>query len=476
MQCSINRIIVTMTSWMPDIVQSRGPKYLAIADAIALAVSDGHLPPGSKLPPQRNLAYDIGVTLGTITRAYSEAERRGLVGGEVGRGTFVLGARQIKADGFVIPEAPAAHGVIDFTHAAPATGRAGRALSKTLIEIASEPNIDVLANYQMNTGLQPHLEAGSQWLTRQGLRNPDIERITLTNGSNHGILVAMMTLANPGETILVEPLTYPGILHQARILGYRVEAVETDEDGFIPEALEEACRRYSPRLLYCMPNVQNPTTISMSEDRRRAVADIVESSGMFIIEDDIWGGMVESNAPHMADLLPDRTVYLAALSKCMAGGLRIGYALAPARLSERLRASVRMTCWMPAPLMAEIARRWITDGTGDELRHWQRAEVTKRIEIGLSQLAESSPRYQPGGHHIWLDLPEPWRATDFKAMAESRGVRVLSGDSFAIDNRASRQGVRICVGKPESLDQVEQGMRVLADVLHAGPGMDSAVF
>ncbi|MBT6825722.1 MAG: PLP-dependent aminotransferase family protein, partial [Rhodospirillales bacterium] len=381
-----------MTNWTPDLSPYHGPKYLAIADSIGAAILSGGLSVGAKLPPQRNLAYDIGVTLGTVTRGYREAERRGLVGGEVGRGTYVLEMRQQSTDAFVLPASDESN-FVNFGRAMPIQGIAGAALSKTLHEIADTPDIDVLANYQLNTGLDAHIEAGAHWLSGHKLDNAHAERIAITNGVHHGILVSLMTVADPGDVILVEPLTYPGILHLARTFGFRIETVATDDDGIIPEALDEACRRHAPRVLYCMPNLQNPTATILPTKRRHAIAEIVERQGLFVVEDDIWGPLLDGDEPHLANLIPDRTIYLTSLSKCMAGGLRIGYALTPERLTQRLRAAVRMSCWMPAPLMAEIARRWIMDGTGLEMTRAQIKEVGSRFDAGLKALLPYSPRH-----------------------------------------------------------------------------------
>ena len=463
-----------MTNWTPDLSPYHGPKYLAIADSIGAAILNGGLSVGTKLPPQRNLAYDIGVTLGTVTRGYREAERRGLVGGEVGRGTYVLEMRQQGADSF-IPLANDELGFVDFGRAMPVQGLAGLALSKSLHDIADSPDIDALANYQLNTGLHTHIEAGAYWLSSHKLNDARPDRIAITNGVHHGILVSLMTIADPGDVVLVEPLTYPGILQLARTFGFRIETVATDEDGIIPEALDEACRRHAPRVLYCMPAIQNPTATVLPTKRRHAIAEIVERQGLFVVEDDIWGPLLDYDEPHFANLIPDRTLYLTSLSKCMAGGLRIGYALAPERLTQRLRAAVRMSCWMPAPLMAEIARRWIMDGTGIDMTHAQIGEVGRRFDAGLKALAPYTPRYPKGAHHVWLELPEPWRASDLRIRAESRGVRLITSEVFAVNKRNAPEAVRLCVGQVHSIEDVTRGMKIIADILNSDPDIDTVI-
>ncbi len=456
-----------MTNWLPDIARYDGPKYLAIADAIARAIADGDLESGVKLPPQRNLAYDLGVTLGTVTRAYREIERRGLVGGEVGRGTYVLSDQPRQPDGLLVPDVDVP-GIIDFTHATPAQGVAGRELARTLKEIAGEANIDALANYQMHTGLAVHMEAGAHWLAQNGLEGT-ADNVTLTNGVQHGLLASLMALMSPGDTILLEELTYPGALHLARTFGHRTDSVRMDDDGLIPEALDEACRRTSARVLYCMPTLHNPTVAVMPEERRLKIAEIAKRHSLLIIEDDIWGRLTDIDLPHFANLLPEQTIYLSSLSKCMAGGLRIGYAHAPARITERLRTAVRMTCWMPAPLMAEVARRWIYSGVGDRLGQWQREEIKARCAIALDRLEPYELDYKDGSHHIWLMLPDHWKANDLRPQAEDRGIRVLGAQSFAVHRQNAPEAIRICVGRPDTIDHVAKGMDILANLLETDP-------
>ncbi len=458
-----------MTIWMPNLSERSGPKYLAIANAIADDIAGGALPPGAKLPPQRNLAYDLGITLGTVTRAYAEAERRGLIGGEVGRGTFVLAAKSgARPDGFISlgPEQP---GEINFAHATPVRGRAGRYLAKALRSISDDPGIDLLANYQMNTGLPAHLQAGARWVAQAGV-DASAERIALTNGAQHGILTTLMALTQPGDTVLAESLTYPGFIQIANQLGLKLEPVEMDDDGIRPDALEETQRRTSAQLLYTMPAVHNPTATAMPLDRLQAVAATVRRLRIGVLEDEVWSGLSERATPPLAALAPERTVYVTSLSKTMAGGLRVGYVLAPEEWIGRIRSNVRLSGWMTAPLMAEIASRWIEDGTGRELARWQSGAASKRFQIAGKHLADYDPKYHPAGHYVWLELPEPWRAGDFKAEAQARGVIVLSGDTFAVGRTPAPHAVRLGIGNPDTDDEVAGGVAILADILKRGPG------
>ncbi len=462
-----------MTNWLPDIAERSGPKYLRIADAVGDAIRCGDLPSGSKLPPMRNLAYDLGVTLGTISRAYQEAERRGYVGGEVGRGTYVRG------DGkYPQPRAPRAFaqgGVrdngINMSMAVPPLGDGGTYLAQTIREISEDEALcGELMDYQGHSGIPRHREAGVAWVSRTGVES-DPHRITLSNGTQHAIIVSLMALARPGDTVLTECITYPGVVHAATQLGIKLQPVAIDKEGLIPDALQDAIDEHRPSAVYVVPTVQNPTTAIMSLSRREAIAEILQRNELLAIEDDIWGFLLKEQLPSLAALAPDNVVHVTGLSKAMSPGLRIGYIASPQGATDAIRAVARMSSWMTPPLMAEIAARWIENGTGEKMMEWQCAEASERMAIA----AEVLDGFDIFGHEhsfqIWMQLPEPWRADIFRRQAEARGAYVLTGEDFVIGRHPAPHAIRICVGSCRTRDEVRQGAEIIRDILGAPPGV-----
>jgi len=464
-----NDYIVTMTIWTPDIIERSGPKYLAIADVIGEAISDGELAAGDKLPPQRDLAYDLSVTLGTITRAYQEATRRGLVGGEVGRGTYVLGPSvSASPTGIFLSSEISGKNSLDFSLATPTSADAGKLLAATLSDISSSGSLSALLEYQPKTGFPEHLEAGASWISRSGL-TATADRIALTNGAQQGIMQSMLTVARPGDIILSDTLTYPGTIHLANQLGFQLQGVAMDEHGMIPEELDEICRHTAARAVYLMPTLQNPTTVTMPIERRIAIAEVARRHDLYILEDDIWGQLLDHHLPPLSSYAPERSFYICSLSKCMAGGLRVGYILAPETKISALRSNIRINNWMTAPLMSEIARRWISDGTGDGLIKLQRAEIRKRTTLAYEALKGFTAHIPPDALHLWLELPSPWRASDFHAEAARQGISLLTSETFMVGRDAAPHAVRICVGGKKSADDVQHGMAKIAEILNNGP-------
>ena len=236
-----------MTIWVPELASRSGPRYRAIADSLGHDIAAGRLPPGTRLPTHRWLADRLGVTVGTVTRAYAEAARRGLLSGEVGRGTFVRRAAEVGGDDPIVEGAS-----LDLAHnhpPMPALGPFGDVLQRTLAVLSARPDLSALLGYPTDGGRLTYREAGAAWIERSGLR-ADPESVLVCAGSQHALTTVLATLLQPGDVLLTEALTYPGLQALANLLHVRLEGLALDRDGLRPDALEEACRRNPARALY----------------------------------------------------------------------------------------------------------------------------------------------------------------------------------------------------------------------------------
>jgi len=460
---------------MPEITHRDGPRYLAIADAIGEAIAGGHLDAGSKLPTHRDMAYRLGITVGTVSRAYAEAERRGLVAGEVGRGTFVRGARhpiELVSDFAIRETSPP--GLVDLGLNTPGWTVAAPHLARTLGEISCANDLSPFTLYEPDAGMPAHRTAAARWLAGIGLDVPG-ERVIVTSGAQHGMLLSLMAIARPGDTLLAESLTFPGMSALAGELHLRLHGVTVDDEGILPDAFDAACRSTGARALYCIPTQHNPTTATMSQARRRAVVDVARHHGVSIIEDDIYGFFPEDRPPPLAAFAPELVFYVTSTSKCLAAGLRIGYVVAPPDRVDRVAKSVRVTTWFASSLGAEIASRWIVDGTADELIGWQRRELKARHAIARSLLPEGLCRSDPTSLQLWLSLPEPWRGEAFAAELRQRGVTAMSAETFAVGRSQPPHAMRLCLCGAAERAQVERGLAIVADTLAGGPRSDRTV-
>jgi len=452
--------------WKPKLDDRPGPKYIRIADALAEDIYAGRLGVGERLPTHRELAWSLGVTVGTVSRAYAEAERRGLLVGEVGRGSYVrAGARS--ASMMAMP-AIASPQSIELGISRPPEGVAEAAFAEAVGELAVSPDLAALVNYQSHTGKWEHRVAGARWIGERGLETvPD--RVLVTSGAQHAVASALMALCDPGDPVLVESVTWSGTRALANMMRLSLRAVELDSDGLVPEALEAACRTTGARVLYLTPEIQNPTSAVLPADRRRAIADIARRYDLTIVEDDIYGMLPAAARPPVAVFAPERTIYITGSSKVLAPALRIGFASVPRDRLGRFAAAARATNWMAPPVMAEIVRRWIDDGTALDLTQRTRTEVARRHAVAHRMLAGFDVQLAPGSFFAWMSLPDPWRSQELVTAMARRGVSLTATELFVPGREETPPAVRVALTGARDLRELEDGLGLLVETLRESP-------
>jgi len=439
--------------WLPNLDGRKGPVYRAIADAIDEDVERGTLRAGARLPPHRDLADHLSVTVTTITRAYAEASRRGLISGHVGRGTFIRGRESEDGAG--------EEGLLDLGINILMPDREVARLEVHLMRRRTLPWTQLLG-YAPKRGHLRHREAMAAWLAYLGLPvNP--EQIVLTAGAQHGLATTLAALVAPGDTLLVEDLTYSGIRLLAQQMHVKVRGVSMDAEGLKPDALDAACRMSRASVLYCMPRLQNPTSAVMSEKRRRQIAALAEKHRLTVVEDDTYGFHSPERWP-LARLIPHRTVFVTSLSKSLFPGLRLGCAVAPPAMLEKIAAAVWATMITTSSIGADLLSGWIEDGTGARIVEWKRHEVTARQAIARRLLAGYRYQTHPASPHIWLALPARWSSEGFVAQARTRGVVVNASSEFAVGPEQPK-AVRLCLGTPRTRASLEQALTRVAECL-----------
>ncbi len=453
-----------MTIWRPHLPDSEVPLYQAIANAIANDVVSGRLAEGSRLPPQRDLADELSVALTTVTRAYSEAERRGLVSGEVGRGTFVR-----RQESFHLRRTEAGPESCDLTINSLLPYPMGRELAKGMGRLLSGGDPWSVLDYQPPYGQWRQRQAGARFIHRAGVDgSPD--RVLVTSGAQHAMAVVFSTLTNPGDLVLTGELTYSGMKSLANFLHIRLRGLLMDEEGIRPDAFEAACATTGAKALYCMPTLQNPTAAVMSVKRRQEIVAIAEAYELPVVEDDSYGFLIpEAKALASFQTRGTDFYYLTGTSKSLAPGLRIGFLHSPAAMVDRLAAAVSATTFMAAPPMAELVTAWLADGTADKVMEWKRNEARARQKSARRALASFDYRAHPASPHGWLTIPEPWCVSDFVAQAAMRGVLISPADDFAAGRATSTHAVRLCLGPVASRARLDEALSTLVEILEQPP-------
>jgi DNA-binding transcriptional MocR family regulator len=448
--------------WVPTLAEWPGPAFQRIVDALAADIADGRLKRGEQIPTHRALARALGLDLTTVTRAYGEARRRGLIEAQVGRGTFVSETtartaenvpRRIKVDlAMNIPPQPV-EASLD-VH-----------IAQGLEAIRGATGFSAYLNYQRPGGSDEERDVAAGWLRRRvpGARG---ERLLVYPGNQAILFNALLSLASRGDVVLTEALTFPGMKAAAERLGVRLVGVEMDAEGVRPDALKRACKAHKPKAVYLIPTLHNPTTATMPPARRAAVADIIRASKTILIEDDAYGWLAPDVSP-IANLIPERTYLAVGLSKCIAPALRVSYLLVPDAAAEQaMRDSLAASVLMPAPLMVALVSQWISAGIADKIVLAIRNEATARQRLAARFLKRMPYAAGSHGHHLWLPLPPRWSRMEFLRRVLDRGLAVVADDAFAVDP-ASSPAVRVALGAARTRAELAQGLQALAETFES---------
>jgi DNA-binding transcriptional MocR family regulator len=445
-------------TWLVNLARRDGPRYLQIADAIEQALFDGTLKPGDRLPPQRQLAAQLDVDLTTITRAYDEARRRHLLEGRGARGTYVAAPKVELAS------------VLDLsmnTPPPPASGDFDDLLKQGLSQVLMRADNELLMTYHLGGGSDADRAAGAVWLEPMfGRLNP--ARVVVCPGAQAALAALLLTLSDPGDVVLAEPTTYPGVRAAAAQFGRKVVTVEVDEHGMVPDALEKACRLHPARLLYLNPTLQNPTTATMPEHRRKEIAGAAARCGLRIIEDDPYWRFAKGAPAPVAHFAPNISYYVSTLSKCLTPGLRIAFVLLPdTHARAGFLTALRSFALMAAPLTAALATQWICDGSANHLLAGVREEARVRNSLAQDILAGRSGT-SGEGLHVWLTLPTYWSSSELARAAVAEGLSVTPAEVFS-GGLPGPNAIRISLGGIKDRKRLAAGLRRLSQLLARRP-------
>lgn len=462
-----------LAEWLPDLAASIRPHYLALADQIAADMRSGRLLGGDRLPPQRKLAARLNIDFTTVARGYAEARKRGLVDARVGQGTFVT-ARATPE--MVKPASTArSYHAVDMSMNLPPEpddpALVGR-MQAGLLEVSRD--LISLLRYQDLGGTPADKDAAASWLGRRALV-PAQSRIFISPGAHPALLSIFCVLAKRGETLLCEAITYPGVRSIAAQLGINLGGLRMDQDGIDPDALADACKRSAPKGLYLNPTLHNPTTHTVPEPRRNAIAAICRRYRVPIIEDDAYGFIPLHSPVPFAALAPDITWHIAGLAKCIGAGLRAAYVVVPdVRSSWPFAAALRAATVMASPLTLALTTRWIEDGTADAILSFIRSETAARQALAREILPAKSFQADPLSFNMWVPLPEGWTRSAFISHMRTTGIGVVASDSFTVSGTPP-EAVRICLGGPSSRATIRNALDYIAHTLTESPTAASMV-
>lgn len=450
-----------MTIYIPVIEKTNEPLYKRLTDTIERDVKSGLLHPGVRLPTHREMADNLGINVSTVTRAYREAEKIGLVAGTVGRGTFV--ASDACTISSMRTTGPYPAGIIELGLVGPLTDF-DPDLSEYLLAFSRQKNLSAYMTYGDPAGMETHRKTGADWMNRFGMTTT-AENVFICAGGQHALTCTFAGVFKPGQRIAAESLTYPGIKSLAGLLGLRLVSIAMDDEGMIPESLDTACRRDDLSGVYLMPGVHNPTLACMSAKRREAVAEVIARHGLTLIEDDAYSPYRENQPPPVSSLIPDNGVLIASVSKIFWAGMRVAFVAASKDKRNRIIGAVHNTMWMVPTLNSAIVASVIEDGNADKVLAAKKSELAKRLELARSFFSSSAIKSIPYGNYIWVNILETWTGKGLESALQEQGVNIFSAEKFSVGNSQPPRTVRLSLTGENDISRLRKGLEIVSGII-----------
>ena len=429
--------------------------FRAHADAVQQQIAAGLLRPGDRLPTQRDFAAAAHIAPSTAIRVYAELSRRGLVVGEVGRGTFVRTGPPL--EGFSL--AQGIGGLINLATNVPLLPDQAARLMSSASRMTRRTSVMAAA---MDTVLARGTAAARRTVASfvaRGRWQPDPDAVVFTGNGRQALAATLAALVPPGQRLGVEALTYQSVTGIAARLGIEVVPLPMDANGLRPNEMVRAHRRGKLRAIYVQPTLHNPLGMTMPLRRRAELIDVLTTLDIVAVEDHVYAFLVDDPSP-LASLAPDRVVMVDSLSKRVAPGVTLGFALAPAPLVAPIAEAIRASALLPSGLALEIGVRLLADGTAANLVRDKRRDAVRRQKILSKQCPALTITADPRAYHAWVELPKAWRSESFTAAAAERGIAVAPATAFAAGKGHAPNAVRIALASP-STAVLTESLRIL---------------
>lgn len=460
------------TIWPRTLPAEKGPKYKLVADTIRTAIDSKALQVGAKLPPVRELAYQLGITPGTVARAYTILTDEGLLQAAVGRGTFVAPPKTPVSDDvwsrqLHLLEAKDPGHVSLFSPRLADMGQV--ALIRDCMIRAAQADPWIYLNYPTRDAYQPVRQAVVDWLSDLPLGALSHDDVVLTHGGQSGLCVVFQAvLSGPKPVVLVEDLSYAGFRRAGDLMRADVVGIRMDEWGISAEALEHVLRQHPAQAICVSPEVQNPTGGHMPLERRKQIVEIARRHDVQIIEDDCYR-IGEARAPSFRALAPERGWHVSSISKILTPALRVGFALAPQERGADLRRAAEYGYFGLAQPLAEVLRLLLKDPRTRDIAADVKRRMGDYVRAAVNTLGGFDLVWDAEVPFVWLRLPSGWRSSAFCRAAERQGVQIRSADEFALRDGRAPNAVRIAVNAHVPLERFEEAMRRLRTLLDNPP-------
>lgn len=446
-------------SWKPDRSKLRTPFYRSIASLLEYDIINGYLKPDTKLPPQRELADFLDINLSTITRAFKICELKGLIYAVTGRGTFVASRAELaitKADRDENDQ------IIEMGIVEP-LDTCNDVVADTTRDIVQREYLEKLLDYSNPLGMPYHRMAAKQWMNHFNME-ADIENISITSGGQNSLSLILMSLFNPGDKIAVDRYTYPNFIELANMLNISLVPIESDIFGMSADVLEMVCRTNEIQGIYLVPSCSNPTSITMSIERRQQIAKVINSYHLILIEDDIFSFLAPEHYLPISHYVPNNFVYSLSISKSLSSGLRVGFIAYSNRFVEKIRHGIFNINIKTSSLNAEIITELINSGKAIEIIKKKKNIAKERNEV-YKKYFPINKHENPLSFFRWLPIDNKYDSVHFEKSAMEKGIHIYHSDRFSVKKEEGQAFIRISLTSVKKTEELESGLKLLKELL-----------
>lgn len=469
-------MIVSGTKWEEDLRRAGKSKYKALAKAIREGIVSGQMPAGYKLPPVRDLAFDVGMTPGTVARAYKLLIDEGRLEAGVGRGTFVAGVRREPLP--VVPGTPVIHDPVYDMHdrahlLSPKMPEVGQAdmIRMAMGAVAAETQADQLLRYPNRDSDFPARLAFAKTLSPDQVGTFSLDDIVTSHGGQSGIIMILQSvLRGPNPMIAVDELSYGGFRSAALVNRATLVGIPWDDQGPLPDALALAIKEKGIQVFCTSAEVCNPTVLTTSVARRQEIARVAERYNVHVLDDDCYRLMRTAyTGPSYRMLLPELGWYVTSPSKSVTAALRIGFAIAPSGWGGALMRTATFGSFGISRLVTDVYAHLMAQQGLDEVIDQVKARIRQDIRAAVNVLGCYQMNWSEDVPFFWLDLPDGWRAGEFCQAAEAAGVLVKSAEDFSLRDSRSVHSVRVAVNGLVPHSRFQDALMILRDLLDNPP-------
>jgi DNA-binding transcriptional MocR family regulator len=450
-------------SWKPDKSSLNRPYYQSIAESLEQDIINGFLAPGTKLPPQRELADFLDLNFTTITRAYKICERKGFIYATTGSGTFVApnAARSITIS------AENTTNTLDLAFVA-SFEQTNELVADVLQQVVNKKYVSQLLNYNDPTGIPHQKTAGLNWMKSFGV-HADQEHMAIVSGAQNALAITLTALFEPGQRIATDFYTYSNFIELAKILHIQLVPIDGDTCGMLAEELEKHCAQIKIHGVFLMPSCSNPTTIMMSNQRKQELAEVIQKYRIILIEDDIHAfltaGIMEDYKQPMFSLLPEQTVYICGTSKSICSGLRVAYMVYGETFHDKILQSIFTTNVKTSSLDAEVITELILSGTAHKIVNQKQQLAQMANDIYANYFPDKKAGEHPLSFYRWLPIQTHLKGSQIETDLKRYGIRIFHSDRFMSGLTSKDHYLRVALSSTNSLDELQTGLEILKQYL-----------